>query len=188
MRKNQDASNRRISSAKSKHINGVPPWQLKKKVPLGGLIEGNPPLVGGNHPDFNYQGGPIIKDPQVYTIYFGDAWGGAPSTRTNRLDQFISDLMNSQYMNMLAQYGVGSTGNFIRSVFIGNSNHTLLRADIDNMLQNAINTNVIPEPDNPSNAYIIYLDDNTGIDDVPTGSVMCEASSDSAFGFHDVYT
>ena len=83
-----------------KAINGVPADLSKRKIPLGSL---NDPIVAsgpGLHPNFGYQGGPIIKDPQVYTIYLGDWTSAANQARANRLDQFISDLMNSEYMNM----------------------------------------------------------------------------------------
>ena len=170
-----------------KAINGVPADLSKRKIPLGSL---NDPIVAsgpGLHPNFGYQGGPIIKDPQVYTIYLGDWTSAANQARANRLDQFISDLMNSEYMNMLAQYGCGSTGNFVQHVFIPSTDTDLLQGDINTMLQTAIDNGQIPEPDNPSNTYLIYLDDSTGVNDAPLGIRMCEPTSDNAFGFHDVY-
>jgi hypothetical protein len=186
MKKQSEVSETISPKTKSKRVKGVSPDISKKKVRIGVS-----PVAGsgaGLFPTFGYQGGPIINNPRVYNIYLGDWTSAANQARANRLDQFITDLMNSDYMNMLAQYGCGSSGSFIQRVFIPNSNHTLLRADIDNMLQNAIDTNIIPEPNNLSNVYIIYFDDNTGINDVPTGAVMCEANSDTAFGFHDAYT
>jgi hypothetical protein len=186
MKKQSETSKTISPKTKAKRVIGVSPDVAKKKIRIGvSPVAGSGP---GLFPTFGYQGGPIIANPRVFTIYLGDWTSAANQARANRLDQFISDLMNSDYMNMIAQYGCGSSGTFVQHVFIPNSNHSLLRSDIDTMLQNAIDTNKIPEPTNSSNAYIIYFDDATGIDDVPTGSVMCEANSDTAFGFHDVYT
>src|SRR5579859_2527889 len=81
------------------HVRGVSPSTAKKKVRLGGVggpITGSGP---GLHPNFAYQGGPIVKDPQVYNIYLGDWTSTAKQTRATRLDQFITDMMNSEYMN-----------------------------------------------------------------------------------------
>ncbi len=71
--------------------------------------------------------------------------------RATRLGQFLTDMMNSQYMNMLAQYGCGSSGTLVSSVFIANTDHDLSDTDLHNLIQNAINGNTIPEPTNPNN-------------------------------------
>jgi hypothetical protein len=89
-------------------------------------------------------------------------------------------------MNILSQYGCGTTGTVIDSVFVANANHNLGGIDINTILQTAINNHQIPEPTNPSNAYILYLDDYNMVDDTQFNPpiVMCEAASDTAFGFH----
>ncbi|MFI5138082.1 MAG: hypothetical protein ACHQIM_09655 [Sphingobacteriales bacterium] len=184
MKKQTANSRTTISKGDLQIVKGVSPAKAKRKVRLGGPITGSGP---GLHPNFGYQGGPIIPNPQVYTIYLGDWTSLANVARANNLDQFITDLMNSDYMNMLSQYGTGSTGTFVQRVIIPNANNSLLRADLDTILQNAIDTNKIPEPTNPSNAYIVIFDDAMGMNDVPTNNILCEANNDNAFGFHDVY-
>jgi hypothetical protein len=142
----------------------------------------------GTFTDFIYNGGPVINTPQVYAIFFGDWSSAANQNRATRLSQFIIDLLNSRYMNILSQYGCGTTGTLANSVFIASSDHDLSATDIKNILQTAINSNQIPEPTNPSICYIIFLDDATAVNDAETRIIMCEPNSDNAFGFHYFFT
>lgn len=164
---------------------GVAPQLRKRKVPAV------PPDLAiasgtGNFGSFLYRGGPIINTPQVYALFVGDWSSAANQTRANRLSQFIVDLMNSRYMNILSQYGCGTTGTLVNRVFVASTDTDLNQADIEGIVQTAINGNVVPEPTNPSNNYVLFLDDATGVNrgDI----VMCEATSDNAFGFHDFFT
>jgi len=86
-----------------------------------------------------------------------------------------------------SQYGCGSTGNVIKSVFVGVPNNNLTDAQIHSILQTAINNNTLPEPTNHSNLYMVFLDDATGVNDTSVGIVMCEKTSDDAFGYHDFF-
>ena len=167
-------------------LHGVSPKKLKKKVTLGG----DPTSSGsgaGAWPNMLYQGGPIIHNPNVYVVFAGDWTSSANQTRATRLTQFVTDLLNSDYMNILSQYGVGSTGTVAGSVFLSESTTNLTHSDLVTLLQNAINNNQLPEPAG-SDCYILYLADNMAVDDTTTGAVMCEASSDTAFGYHTFFT
>jgi hypothetical protein len=137
-----------------------------------------------------YQGGPVIHNPNVYTVFVGN-WGSAANqTRATRLTQFITDLLNSSFMNILSQYGCGSTGTVAGSVFLPNSIASLTHSDLVTLLQKAINSTnratTLPEPAG-SDVFVLYLDDNTGVNDTVTGNVLCEATSDTAFGYHSFF-
>ncbi len=168
----------------TKTSKGVSPRRAKRKIPLGGV-----PSIGsgpGNFPGFVYHGGPIINTPQVFSVFLGDWTSTTNQNRASRLSQFLNDLMNSDYMNMLAQYGCGASGTVVNSVFIASTDHDLNRADIESVFQTAINNATLPEPTNPSNVYVLFLDDSTGVNGVfgTDTTVACEATNDSAFGFH----
>jgi hypothetical protein len=90
--------------------------------------------------------------PQVYALFVGDWSSAANQNRATRLSQFVTDLLNSRYMNILSQYGCGTTGTLVNSVFIASGNN-LSDANVHNIIQTAINNNTIPEPTNPSSAY-----------------------------------
>jgi hypothetical protein len=150
---------------------------LKKRVPLGGG-----PLGGagpGSWPDFLYRGGPVINTPQLYVIFLGDWSSSSNQTRANRLQQFLTDLLGSSYMNILSQYGCGTTGTLHNSVFIADTTDTLNDSDLQTVLQTAINNNQIPEPTAGSNiVFLIYLDDNMVVVD----ERICETGGN--FGYH----
>ena len=70
------------------------------------------------HPGFTYHGGPVVRNPRVFAIFLGDWASAANQARATRLNQYLTDLVGSAYMNILSQYGCGSSGSFIGSVFI----------------------------------------------------------------------
>src|SRR5271170_3083494 len=100
---------------RKRSLQGVQSQRPKVKVPLGkppvpragkgGPSGGSGGSGGsGSFPFFVYNGGPVVTNPQVYNIFLGDWTSSANQTRATRLNQFITDLMNSNFMNMLAQY------------------------------------------------------------------------------------
>jgi hypothetical protein len=143
---------------------------------------------GGAFPNFTFHGGPIVNKPQVYALFVGNWSSAASQNRATRLQQFISDLLDSNYMNILSQYGCGSSGSLVKSIFVPSPGSSLSTADIHGILQKAINNQLIPEPVNRSDVHVLYLDDSTAVDDTSAGAVMCEATSDNAFGYHDFFT
>jgi hypothetical protein len=176
--------------------NGIVSAKLrKKKVPLGALAQ--PAIAGaksggkgsgiatgpGSFPDLLYQGGPVIVDPQVYAVYLGDWTGSANQARITQLNQFIGDFLHSSYMNVLAQYGIGSSGTFVNSVTITDVANTLVDTDFHAVLQTAITAGTLPEPAAGSSiTFIIYLDDNK----VVTDESICEAVNGN-FGYHSAF-
>ena len=148
----------------------------------------------GKFPNFTYHGGPVITSPQVYTSFWGKLWSDAVhQARALRLNQFHGDLLASGFMNVLTQYGVGhgagNSGAFISDSFISNTPNTLSDPTIQATIQSAIDRGAIPEPADPSNiALIIYLDENSGVNDPSDQLVLCEPQNDSAFGYHNFFT
>ena len=145
------------------------------------------PAQGG----FRYHGGPVIGCPQVYLAFWGSAWtaSAAELQRAQRLMQFHQDLLVSNYMNVLSQYGASSGaggGAVFRSMFVTNVASDLHNADIINTLQAAINSNALPEPSNPSYmCVIVYLANGMSVN--AFGQSMCEPSGSTAFGFHTFF-
>ena len=167
------------------NLRGVSPQRAKRRVDLSGA-----PLISptGNFPGFVYNGGPVISTPSVHALFVGDWTSSANQTRATRLQQFVTDLLSSRYMNILSQYGCGTSGTLASSSFIASSDHDLSAADIHGIVQGAITANTVPEPTDQATCYILFLDDSTAVNDTVDGVVMCEASSDNAFGFHDFFT
>lgn len=145
-------------------------------------------------PGFIYNRGPVITSPVLYTSFWGALWSdSAHQAAAQHLNQFAQDLLNSNFMNVLSQYGVGSgkgSGRFGQASFLGNVPNRLADSDIHRIIQSSIKAGVIPEPprNNASEVLIIFLDENTEINDPSLGVVMCEPSGDTAFGYHNSFT
>ncbi|HLI30039.1 MAG TPA: hypothetical protein VKV79_02925 [Terriglobia bacterium] len=146
------------------------------------------------YPGFIYNGGPVITAPLVYTSFWGALWSGSGhQAAAQRLSQFTQDLLNSNFMNVLSQYGAGSgkgSGRFGNASFVGTVPSQLSDKGIQSVIQSSINVGAIPEPpkNNASEALIIFLDENTEVKDPTLGVVMCEPSGDTAFGYHSAFT
>src|SRR5947209_18633091 len=83
-------------------MRGVHPQRTKKRLVSAGTKEA--------HPNFTYHGGPIINTPRLHALYVGDWAGSANQSRASRLSQFLTEFLQSTYMNILSQYGCGSSG------------------------------------------------------------------------------
>jgi hypothetical protein len=139
------------------------------------------------HPTFSYHGGPVVNCPLVNVSFWGSAWLTDPAhlARAARLAQFHKDLVSSNFMNVLNQYGVGK-GIFVNTSFFSNVKSDLSGADIQNTLQAAINSGALAEPSNGNTCVMVYLAEGVTVHD--GGIVMCAATSDDAFGFHSFFT
>jgi hypothetical protein len=147
------------------------------------------------HGDFVYNGGTVITCPLIWTSFWGSLWLSDPTHKQTaaRLNQFVTDLVNSNYMNVLSQYGVGTgkgSGFFIHDSYVSSVPTTLKDPDVRNIIQSAVYTGAIPEPpsDNTSHVLIIFLDENTGVNDPPLQVVMCAPAGSNAFGYHFDFT
>lgn len=161
-------------------------------VPRRGVpaAAGAPPVDS----NFGYQGGPIIADPQVYATFWGAAWSAADhAQRRANLVQFTQDLLESDYMNILSQYGVGH-GAGKAGTWMGDSNLPTVTgqisdSDIHRNIQSLIDAGTLPEPGSPSNmALMIFMDESVEISDNMIGVTLCEPQGDNAFGYHNFFT
>jgi len=153
-----------------------------------------PPTTAGVFSStFVYNGGPVISCPFVYTSFWGPNWLNDPAHLTNagRLSQFHKDLVASNFMNVLSQYGVGygaGSGLFLQASFCTNVGTTLTDAGIQGIIQSGIDAGVFPEPGSSSQTCLmIYMDETIGIQDPGAGLVLCEATGDTAFGYHNFF-
>src|SRR5215831_15483266 len=112
-------------------IKGVRPQRPKRRDALAPDVQ--VASAAGTHPNFGYRGGPIINTPQVFALFVGNWSSAANQTRATRLQQFVTDLLNSRYMNILSQYGCGTNGTVVKSVFVPSSNQNLSGSDVTNV-------------------------------------------------------
>ncbi len=169
--------------------------QPVSKRKIGGVGSAKAPSVvaaptAPAHGDFKFNGGPVITNPVIYPTFWGSSWPDAThQAQAARLVQYLKDLISSNWMNILTQYGVGS-GNGGAQVLPPSYIHTvpatLTDAQIHLTIQAAINSGTLPEPppNNASTVLVIFLDETCAVNDSSLGIVMCEKNGDNAFGYH----
>lgn len=95
-----------------------------------------------------YQGGAVINNVAVETVFLGQAWATDPSLVQNaaQLDQFFGSVTNSSYMDVLAQYGTPQAGPIGQGSFVGQINVTqdVWRRSIvsDGTIQSVLNSEI----------------------------------------------
>jgi hypothetical protein len=152
-----------------------------------------PPNKAAAFPGFVNHGGPIVATPLVYASFWGSQWtaDAAHLTRAARLTQFLTDMVASQYMNVLSQYGSSSGAGgacYLGASFVNNVPNNMTDPQIRALIQTCITAGVIPQPGTPANTcLIVYLADNLAINDPGDGLVLCEPTNDTAFGYHDFF-
>ena len=182
-----------VVSQSGRRIGGV----SRKPAHVGNVAPAGPAPASPAHADFIYNGGPVITCPLMYATFWGPSWTNSPSglAEAARLTQFLQDLVKSEFMNVLSQYGAGSgagSGLFMQASFLTNVASSITDTDIHNYIQGAINAGAIPEPpaNNTTNVVIIYLDSSVAVKDANLGIAMCEPAGqgDNAFGYHYFFT
>jgi hypothetical protein len=149
------------------------------------------PSARGKYPNFVNNGGPVVTTPSVHVSFWGSSWQSRASDAA-RLTQFCTDLLDSDFMNVLSQYGVGTgkgSGNVSGTSTLSSVAAQLTNATVESTIQAAVDSGTIPEPQpRGTNVLIVFLDESIEISDKPLGIVMCEPSGDTAFGYHDFFT
>jgi hypothetical protein len=139
----------------------------------------------------SYHGGPIVRCPLVYTSFWGDSWTDAVHQNIARqLNQFHKDLLKSDFMNVLTQYGVDpQRGRFVQASFLAGVPNSLDADGYKKILKQFIKPDIMMEPQDAAknafvNVIVIYLDENTRIErkDLQLNSPGAQAS-----GFHSSF-
>lgn len=144
-------------------------------------------------PSVTFGGGPIIPHVQVNTLLFGQEWtSGSGLQVRNALNLYLQTLVNSPYMDMLSQYGVGR-GSFGSTWRIWYTNDTTMSEQLDDsggqnalkgLLIDAIQEGHLPTP-NANQLYVIFL---------PPGEELIEPGGEEptwetgTLGYHSWFT
>jgi hypothetical protein len=124
-------------------------------------------------PSVDFFGGPVIPHVEVNTLFLGQEWSpSAPNnlaTIKDGLNSFLQSIVNSPYMDMLAQYGVGrgSFGSTYGEYLTRDPNMTAAMDDyhpispngpteLQYLILNAIQQGSLPTPD-ANQLYIVFL-------------------------------
>jgi hypothetical protein len=137
-----------------------------------------------------FHGGAVLKNVAVQGLYYGANWAGSLSQDRAKLDGFLKDIVQSSYMDMLtgAGYNVGRGGftpGYIDTAQIDNSqflNDGQIRAEIRADIINGS----LQEPVKNKTLYMVFVEDNVGVQD---GAATSTYQTSSSFrGYHSAFT
>ena len=142
------------------------------------LFDGSPHAIPASA-HLNYQGGPLIQNVQVFTVYWGKLWGSTASSQQMMADlnTFFADILVSPLLDQLSEYNVPGQvighGSFLGTKVIspnapvGSITDSAIRAQ----LLKWIKSNTVPK-NNKNTLYFIYLD--PGIVSIMGGGKSCQ--------------
>jgi Domain of unknown function (DUF4214) len=131
-----------------------------------------------------YHGGPLLSHVEVEPVFYGQYWSSsAGKQQALDLDNFLSHLTNSSYMDMLAQYRVGR-GELSGNGLVAGATSSAATVDdstLQQTLANALADGSLP-PADANRLYMVFTAPNV---DVTQGN---QDSVNNFFGYHDYFT
>jgi hypothetical protein len=167
-------------------------WQLGRDVlERAALMEDIEPIPGTATTGFNAHGGKVIPSARVMAIYWGRDWG-SPVTGMNAnaatMDQFLATVLNSTYMDNLAQYSSGR-GTFLGSTWVDHAPavpQTFTFDQVRGILFNWLTAGMLPETPVASGAlsqlYLIFAPSEVTLTDNNGGQGFC------GYHYHGAFT
>ena len=139
---------------------------------------GAAPAVVGAAAQLTYRGGPLITSVKLFNMYWGSAWNGAQTQSVGRtaIDNFLGDLVNSAYIDLLAEYSVNgmtiTRGMLMGSVVLGaDPGAQVSDDDIQSLIQQRLSDGAIP-PWDANTLYAVFLPSGTTV--TQGGSASCQ--------------
>ncbi len=160
--------------------------------PIGGQPTAHPDVAAGINPincepttGFNSHGGEFLSAPKVFAIYWGRDYG-SPGTGMNataqNFDAFFKAVLDSRYMDMLAQYGAGR-GTFAGSTWFDHDPGTHQTQTFSQMAQQLTGwldsgkIPVLPASNEVELLFVIFA---------PTEVTLTDDNGNTGFcGYHD---
>ena len=149
------------------------------------------PFVGQPQPvpasaHLTYQGGALIPQVQVFTVFWGKLWGASPGSQQmmSLLNQFFTAIVASPLIDQLGEYSVpGQTighGSFIGTKVISANapKRSVTDSAIQAQIRKWLRAGTVPK-NTPNTLYFIYL--NPGVVSIMGGSKSCQ----SYCGYHN---
>jgi hypothetical protein len=142
------------------------------------LFDGKPHVAAATA-HLTYNGGPLIPNVTVFTIFWGKKWGVVPSSKPmmNNLNKFFSVILTSPAITQLQEYNVPGQaigfGKWIGTKVIHTSAPvgSVTDSAIQAQLKKWIAAGTVPKP-TKNMLYFIYLD--PGIVSIMGGSKSCQ--------------
>ena len=160
---------------------GVPARDATRIVPLMSLAGAQRAAPSAK---LTYRGGPLIRNAEVTTIFWGGWWRSAPQVDVvTRLNQFFDDILVSALMDQLAEYSVPASaighGKRVGTATIDKAPPASVDdAAIVSLLQGLLAAKTVPAA-NANSIYFVFLP--SGVTVTMAGQASCSAFC----GYHD---
>jgi hypothetical protein len=169
------------------HMRVVPLYRTKQKVDLADLKkskEDSELFDGGKAapaipPKLTYNGGPLLPNTEVYTIFWGTNWANNPTyvTLANNINNYFTAILASPLIDQLSEYNVPDytighgklTGT--HTITANAPAGSITDDAITTALQQWIQQNTIPGY-NANTLYFLYMDINVTV--VMGGGSYCQ--------------
>jgi hypothetical protein len=170
----------------------APLHQVKQDLPLselgkkGELADPHHIAAAPTPAHLVYNGGPLMANVQVYTIFWGKNWNTTPALKSlmTQINDFFKAILVSPLMDQMAEYNVPAYtighGTLAGTNAIITKSPTLTVSDttIKSNLKAWINTQAIPKQ-TPNTLYFVYTEPNISVS--MGGSKSCS----SFCGYHN---
>jgi hypothetical protein len=171
----------------------APLHQAKQDLPLADLGKKGSELADPHQiaaapiiPHLVYNGGPLMANVQVYTIFWGKNWNTTPALKMlmTQINDFFKAILVSPLMDQLTEYNVPAYtighGNLAGTKIITAAAPTLSVSDttIKSNLKAWINAQTVPKQ-TPNTLYFVYTEPNISVS--MGGSKSCS----SFCGYHN---
>jgi hypothetical protein len=172
----QSSAIKRTTERKIYPAHGDPIRVVPLNVPQELIGDKTAPAIA---PQLTYRNGPLIKNVEIFTIFWGTGWQQAPaSSLITQINGFFDYIVTSPLIDQLAEYnmpgqsiGHGSVAGTI-SITSPPLHGSVSDAAIQHMLQHLIaSNNSVPQP-SPNTLYFIYVQPGTRV--VQGGGASCQ--------------
>jgi hypothetical protein len=131
-----------------------------------------------------YNGGALLPNVEAQAVYLGSDWNASVATQKAQLEQFVSTIVNSPYMDMLtnAGYNVGrgtASAGAVDNVTL-NKSAGITDAQIQTEIQSMVTAGQLQAPD-ANRLYIVYVEPGVLI---TKGS---QTSANTFLGYHTAF-
>jgi Domain of unknown function (DUF4214) len=137
-----------------------------------------------------YHGGPLLRNPDVEVLFYGSQWATDPSLQAvaGQIYQFFQTIVNSAYMDMLNEYGVGRGSVVGWAVDPTTAPATLDDSQIQNSLVQDVVSGVLLPPDS-NRVYFVFPPPGTEVTFTDGNGTLNtsgnEANTPHFLGYHD---
>jgi Fibronectin type III domain len=134
-----------------------------------------------------YHGGALLTSVEAQAVYLGSDWNSNTTlkTQTAAIDKYLSDIVQSSYMDMMtnAGYGVGrgtASAGVVNELAL-NKSATLSDSSIQNYLKSMISEAKVAVPD-ANRLYVVYVEPGVVV------SLGRSTSQNSFLGYHGAFS